>query len=142
VSSNPVQAMCTRTTLSDKVCQWLTTGLWFSLGTPVSSTNKTYRHDIAEILLKVALNIINQKPNELWNSALITQFFSLKTKEMVLCFERISDYPEHSIIGYSIKWFGFWLMMFNATFNNISAISWRQFYWWRKLTITTWFLTC
>jgi hypothetical protein len=24
-------------------------------------------------------------------------------------------------------------MMFNATFNNISAISWLQFYWWRKL---------
>jgi hypothetical protein len=24
------------------------------------------------------------------------------------------------------------LMVFNTTFNNISAISWRQFYWWRK----------
>ena len=31
-------------------------GQWFSLDTPVSSTNKTYPHDIAEILLKVALN--------------------------------------------------------------------------------------
>jgi hypothetical protein len=31
----------------------------FFLGTPVSSTNKTDRHDIAEILLKVALNTIN-----------------------------------------------------------------------------------
>jgi hypothetical protein len=31
----------------------------------VSSTNKTDRHDIAEILLKVALNTINQtKPNQ------------------------------------------------------------------------------
>ena len=28
---------------------------WFSLGTPVTSTNKTDRHDIAEILLQVAL---------------------------------------------------------------------------------------
>jgi hypothetical protein len=28
----------------------------FSAGTHVSSTNKTHRHDIAEILLKVALN--------------------------------------------------------------------------------------
>jgi hypothetical protein len=27
-------------------------------GTPVSSTNKTHRHDIAEIVLKVALNTI------------------------------------------------------------------------------------
>jgi hypothetical protein len=35
------------------------TGRWFS---PVSSTNKTDRHDINEILLKVALNII--KPNQ------------------------------------------------------------------------------
>ena len=30
-------------------------GRWFSPGTPVSSTNKTDRHDITEILLKVAL---------------------------------------------------------------------------------------
>jgi hypothetical protein len=28
---------------------------WFSLGTPASSTTKIGRHDIAEILLKVAL---------------------------------------------------------------------------------------
>jgi hypothetical protein len=35
-------------------------GQWFSPGSPASSTNKTGRHDIAEILLKVALNTINQ----------------------------------------------------------------------------------
>jgi hypothetical protein len=35
-------------------------GRWFSPGTPVSSTNKTNCYDIAEILLKVALNAINQ----------------------------------------------------------------------------------
>jgi hypothetical protein len=64
VSSNPVHgkvysfmARCTRTTLCDKVCQLLTTGWWFS---PVTSTNKTDCHDIAEILLKVALNTISQ----------------------------------------------------------------------------------
>jgi hypothetical protein len=33
---------------------------WFSLGPPVYSTNKTDRHDITEILLKVALNTIKQ----------------------------------------------------------------------------------
>jgi hypothetical protein len=50
------------TILCDKVCQWLTlvTGRWFFLGIPVSSTNKTIRHNIAEILLEVALNTINQ----------------------------------------------------------------------------------
>jgi hypothetical protein len=46
------------TTLCDKVCQWLAAGLWFSLGTPVSSTDKTDCQDITEILLKVALNTI------------------------------------------------------------------------------------
>jgi len=35
-------------------------GWWFSPGTLSSSTTKTGRHDIAEILLKVALNTINQ----------------------------------------------------------------------------------
>jgi hypothetical protein len=34
--------------------------LWFSPGTPVSPTHKTDRHDLTEILLKVALSIINQ----------------------------------------------------------------------------------
>jgi hypothetical protein len=41
---------------SDKVYQLLAHGRWFSLGTPVSSATKTGRHDISEILLKVALN--------------------------------------------------------------------------------------
>jgi hypothetical protein len=36
----------------------LQTGWWFSLGPLVSSTNKTDRHDITEILLTVALNTI------------------------------------------------------------------------------------
>jgi len=53
------------TTLCNKVCQWLTTGQWFSPGTQVSSTNKTDRHDITEILLKVASNTINLKPPSL-----------------------------------------------------------------------------
>jgi len=38
------------------------TGWWFSPGTPVSSTNKIDRQDITDILLKVALNIINLTP--------------------------------------------------------------------------------
>jgi hypothetical protein len=44
-------------TASDKVYQYLAHGRWFSPGTSASSTTKTFRHDIAEILLKVALNI-------------------------------------------------------------------------------------
>jgi len=46
---------------SDKVYQLLAHGRWFPPGTPASSTTKTGHHDIAEILLKVALNTkINQ----------------------------------------------------------------------------------
>jgi hypothetical protein len=35
-------------------------GRWFPPGTAASSTTKTGRHDIAEILLKMALNTKNQ----------------------------------------------------------------------------------
>jgi hypothetical protein len=41
----------------------LATGQCFSLGPPVSSNNKIDHHDIAEILLKVALNTIKQTNN-------------------------------------------------------------------------------
>jgi hypothetical protein len=38
-------------------------GRWFSPGTQASSITKTGCHDIAKILLKVALNTKNQKKN-------------------------------------------------------------------------------
>ena len=57
-----LQKGCTRlTAASDKVYQLLTHGRWFSPGTSASSTTKTGRHDIAELLLKVALK--HQKSN-------------------------------------------------------------------------------
>jgi hypothetical protein len=57
------------TTLCDKVCQWLATGRWFLPGTPVSSTNKIACFDIlvTEILLKVALNTINQNKLDMYD---------------------------------------------------------------------------
>ena len=59
VSLTLLMPRCTRyNTICDKNGQWLATGRWFSLGTPVSSTNKTGRYDITEILLKVALNTL------------------------------------------------------------------------------------
>jgi hypothetical protein len=49
--------MCTRlAAASDKVYQLLAQDRWFSPGTTASSTTKTGRHEIAEILLKVVLN--------------------------------------------------------------------------------------
>ena len=62
-SSNAAQARCARYNMSDKVCQCLAGCRWFSMGTSVSSINKTNQHDIIEILLKVALNTINQPTN-------------------------------------------------------------------------------
>jgi hypothetical protein len=54
---------CTRlAAASDIVYQLLAHGRWFSPGTPASSTTKTGRHDIAEILLKVALK--HKKSNQ------------------------------------------------------------------------------
>jgi len=52
---------CTRLAVeSDKAYQLLAHCRWLSPGIPASSTTKTGRHDIAEILLKVALNTKNQ----------------------------------------------------------------------------------
>jgi hypothetical protein len=66
----------------DKVCQWLMTGLWFS---PVSSSNKIDHHNITEILLKVALNTINQ-PNHpfLWHFIRILIFFNFSQNYRLL----------------------------------------------------------
>ena len=48
---------CTRlAAANDTIYQLLAQGRWFSPGTPASSTTKAGRHDISEILLKVALN--------------------------------------------------------------------------------------
>jgi len=52
------------TTFCDKVFSDLwQVGRFFS-ATPVSSTNKTDRHDITEILLKVALNTITPQVSD------------------------------------------------------------------------------
>jgi hypothetical protein len=48
---------------SDKVYQLLTHSRRFSPSTPASSTTKIGRHDIGEILLKVALK--HQKSNQI-----------------------------------------------------------------------------
>ena len=54
------------TTLCDKVCQWLTCSRSvISPSSLISSTNKTDRHDITEIL-KMAFNTINPSPPTLF----------------------------------------------------------------------------
>ena len=50
---------------SDKAYQLLAHGRWFYPGTLASSTTKTGRHDIAEILLKVVLKHQKSKSNQI-----------------------------------------------------------------------------
>jgi hypothetical protein len=90
------------TTLCDKVCQWLATSRWFSPGFPISSTNKTDRHDITEILLKVALNAITHNHIS-WSTSLISTLYLYVTQGLVfltaglpiLCYEM----PERKEFG-------------------------------------------
>jgi len=58
------------TTLCDKACQWLATGLWISPGTPIFFINKTDRHDITEILLKSGIKHNNRNPTS-WLADLV-----------------------------------------------------------------------
>jgi hypothetical protein len=48
-------------------------GQTFSQGTPVSPTNKTDRHDITEILLKVTLKTINPKSPQISKTIIIKE---------------------------------------------------------------------
>ena len=77
---------CTRfAATSDKVYQLLAHGRWLSPGTPASSTTNTGRHDIAEILLKVALK--HQKSNKKINQeALGGQSTVSVIKQLILAF--------------------------------------------------------
>jgi hypothetical protein len=80
---------CTRlAAASDKVYQLLAQGRWFSSGTPASSTTKTGRRDIAEILLKVALNTKIQIQIQLmWDlvNLLSGQWICIRASKVLIC---------------------------------------------------------
>ena len=61
------------TAICDTVCQWLAAGWCFYPGTPVSSTNKTYHHDVTELLLKVLFNTTVHNPYRMVYSLFIHQ---------------------------------------------------------------------
>ena len=63
----PSNSLLWQSEICDKVCKWLAAGQWFSLGISVSSINKTDRHNITEILLKVVLNTITITLNRIAN---------------------------------------------------------------------------
>jgi hypothetical protein len=55
-------------------------GRWFSPGAPVSSTTKNGHHDIAEILMKVALKHQISNQNEMYTEFVLESFFSDKAR--------------------------------------------------------------
>ena len=74
---------CTRLAAArNKAYQLLAHGRRFSTGTPASSTTKTGRHDIAEILLKVALNTKNQPIKRLLSTQHNQVFMYRHNKEL------------------------------------------------------------
>ena len=86
---------CTRlAAASDKVYQLLAHGRWFSPGTMASSTTKTGRHDLVEILLKVALNTKINKIKTAVNFIYITSELSA----LIIC--RISFIYNRQVLNY------------------------------------------
>jgi hypothetical protein len=80
---------CTRlAAASDKVYQLLAHGRWFSPGTSSSSTTKTGRHDIAEILLKVALKHKKSKSIK-YQLNLYQQKYINKYIFLLICFVKL-----------------------------------------------------
>ena len=75
----------------------------YSLGTPVSYTNKADRYDVTEILLKVALNTINHEYH-------------------IICMQNIYDNQFHCNIIFLIKIFleNFFNFTFQRSTNNQS----------------------
>ena len=106
---------CTRlTAASDKAYQLLAHGRWFSPGTPASSTTKTGRHVIAEVLLKVALN--TKYKNKITEYALIKVIQEMRRVTLIiyLCF-LLLFFATHIVYDVMIK--------YNLVFNNVSTMS-------------------
>ena len=141
------------TTLCDNICQSLEIGRWFPQDTPVSSTNKTDRHDITEILLKVALNTINHKPpnsKTVWKSA-VNKCCPSKKQQSHL--QNNSDYdkyvftqnsPSHTILfisiakyaislicnmGVQIIWHTILINLIITLVYKFNVLKYIQFYW-------------
>ena len=75
----------------DIVCQWPSTGGWFSQRSPVSCTNKTNRHDITEILLNLTLHLMNL--NHMIFSGIVVEWnIHPASNQLVLVVEEIGFY--------------------------------------------------
>ena len=106
VSGELKKKRCTQlATESDQVYQLLSHGRWFSPGTLASSITKTGLHDIAEILLKVASDTINQiKKN---NISFIFWRLVLLVEEKTIDLSKVKLLSHNVFIQYTSPWVGF-----------------------------------
>ena len=86
-----------------KVCQGLSTCQWFSPATPVYSTNKTDRHNITEILLKVTLNAIS-----LNQPTIVYKIFNI-SKGSGWLNDQVVRLPKNSYKPINMAWVRAWL---------------------------------
>jgi hypothetical protein len=75
-------------------------GRWFSPVTPASSTTKTGRHDIAEILLKVALKHQKSKINQSYSiaSRRKTAKINHRMKPYGKCLQKGNDHDRKTLL--------------------------------------------
>jgi energy-converting hydrogenase Eha subunit E len=97
-----LMANCNRYNIMWYICLWLEAGWWFSPGTLISSTNKSDRHDITEILLKIALNTIS-----IALLCIETTFSILKHLMTLTCFVNINVVQSLILLRFVVL-FGLW----------------------------------
>jgi hypothetical protein len=91
VSFNPLRRGVLDTTLCDKLCQWLTAGQWFSLGTPVFQPIKLTAM-ITGVPRIVWYNImLNENWLVEWESWFVCQYINwnltFKVQMYLICFQ-------------------------------------------------------
>jgi hypothetical protein len=116
-----IRATCI--TLCDKVCQWLPTGF-----SAVSSTNTTDRHDLTEILLKVALNTIKQR-----NKHNILPFIFLFVNSVLIAAPRTqpAELPSTSMVvdwRFPLDWRGCQVVIWKALPWTIASTMFWEFH--------------
>ena len=95
---------------------------WFSADTPVSSTNKTDRHDITEILLKVALNTII--PTYQICQLFIKKRETSQKKYFFICFSWCINMDVYMYISVLLCWIREW----NRFYNSVND-TWKSPFW-------------
>ena len=143
--STLVMILCLSQCRSDTVCELFAAGVWFFPGTPVSSIDKTDRHNITEILLKVALNTIIllhskiQLKNYIWNKMKKTcTYFEFDwwwwNKDRYMFTEPelfIVKFPKFSGIQTVVYFFCRWNKQSKPL--PFTVLLWKLAIWWRKV---------